>query len=162
MPRHAFTVAEANALLPQVRGTLREIAELREEVRVRVDKLGVLDALWGEKVRGPDNPDHQEYRDHRAGLGCLHRSIEQLVRERLTDRDVRFPVGGLEHGLVDFPTTLDGRWVYLCWRKGESEVAWWHEIDAGFAGRRPLTALEAERMGRADDPARQDDSVLDF
>ena len=43
-------------------------------------------------------------------------------------------------GLVDFPAELDGRQVYLCWKLGESEVLHWHEIDAGFEDRQPLTA----------------------
>ena len=43
-------------------------------------------------------------------------------------------------GLVDFPSRLDGRTVFLCWRLGEPEVLHWHELDAGFAGRQPLVA----------------------
>ena len=46
-------------------------------------------------------------------------------------------------GLVDFPTEHEGRTVYLCWRLGEPSVQYWHEIDAGYAGRRPLTLLAA-------------------
>ncbi len=44
----------------------------------------------------------------------------------------------LETGLVDFPSLRDGREVYLCWQEGEDEIAFWHEVDAGMAGRRPL------------------------
>jgi hypothetical protein len=44
-------------------------------------------------------------------------------------------------GLCDFPSIMDGREVCLCWRLGEPEVMHWHELDAGFAGRQPLTAL---------------------
>ncbi|HWP44848.1 MAG TPA: DUF2203 domain-containing protein, partial [Blastocatellia bacterium] len=42
-------------------------------------------------------------------------------------------------GLIDFPYDLDGRIVYLCWKPDEEEINWWHETDAGFAGRRLLT-----------------------
>ena len=48
------------------------------------------------------------------------------------------PKGALE-GLVDFPAMHEDREVYLCWRLGESEITHWHETDAGFAGRKPLT-----------------------
>ncbi|HUX86133.1 MAG TPA: DUF2203 family protein [Chloroflexota bacterium] len=41
-------------------------------------------------------------------------------------------------GLVDFPAERDGRVVYLCWRRGEDQIHYWHELDAGFAGRQPL------------------------
>lgn len=50
-------------------------------------------------------------------------------------------------GLVDFPTLHDGRVVYLCWRVGEARVEHWHEIDAGFAGRRPVSELIATPVG---------------
>ena len=45
---------------------------------------------------------------------------------------------GLDEGLIDFPTERDGRTVYLCWRLGEERIAYWHELDTGFAGRQPL------------------------
>lgn len=47
-------------------------------------------------------------------------------------------VKDIDRGLVDFPAVIDGREVYLCWQLGEDSVAHWHELDAGFRGRRPL------------------------
>ena len=44
----------------------------------------------------------------------------------------------LDRGLVDFPAVRDGQEIYLCWEEGEEQIAFWHEPDAGFAGRRPL------------------------
>ena len=61
-----------------------------------------------------------------------------------------------------FPTTLDGRWVYLCWQSDEPNVAYWHEVSGGYAGRRRITAGQMQRLGRLDDPARHEDSALDF
>ena len=54
---------------------------------------------------------------------------------------------GWEMGLVDFPSEIDGRPVYLCWRVGEPSVQHWHEVGAGFAGRQPVAAamLAGER-----------------
>jgi hypothetical protein len=162
MSRHAFSVEEANSLLPHVRATLRRIQTGRDAAQRRVDQLGALDALWGDAVQTPANPDHDEYLRYRRSLGRIHRAIERLVRQRLNERGIRFPLGGLEHGLVDFPTTLDGRWIYLCWQAGEDEIRFWHEIGGGFAGRRPLTPKILLRLARPDDAARDDDSVLDF
>ena len=108
------------------------------------------------------NPDHEEYAQHRHSLSEYGRAIEELIQQRLVDRGIRFPVGGLEHGLLDFPTTLDGRWVYLCWQSDEPEVAYWHEVSGGYAGRRRITAGQMQRLGRLDDPARREDSALDF
>lgn len=162
MTRQAFTIEEANALVPHVRATLRRIQAGRDAAQRRVDQLGVLDALWGDAVQEPANPDYQDYLRYRRSLGRIHRAIERLVRERLSERGIRFPLGGIEHGLVDFPTTLDGRWIYLCWQAGEDEIRFWHEIDGGFAGRRPLTPEILLRLARPDDAARDDDTVLDF
>lgn len=162
MSRRAFTVEEAEALLPAVRGVLEGIRERQRELAERHEKIQLLDALWGEAVTRPGNPDHQEFLAHRRALRAGAREIERRIQEELIGRGIRFPAGGLEHGLVDFPTTLDGRWVYLCWRYGEERVGHWHEVEGGYAGRRPITPEERARMGRPDDPAREDDSALDF
>jgi hypothetical protein len=162
MGHHAFTVDEADEMLPEVRAALDQIQNLRNLAGSKMDQLAVLDALWGDLVSQSANPDHEEYEQHRHSLLECRRAIEELIQQRLLDRDIRFPVGGLEHGLVDFPTTLDGHWVYLCWQSDEPKVAYWHEVNGGYAGRRPITADERQRMGRSDDPARLEDSALDF
>ena len=162
MGHHAFTVEEANAMLPDVRAALDQIQSLRDVAVGKMDQLAVLDVLWGDLVSQSGNPDREEYAQHQHSLADCRRAIEELIQERLLDRGVRFPVGGLEHGLVDFPTTLDGRWVYLCWQADEPEVASWHELSGGYAGRRLITAGDSHRLGRLDDPARDEDSALDF
>lgn len=160
--RHAFTVEEANALLPHVRAVLERLSALRRDAERRRRKLEVLEVLWGAEVENPENPDHDEFLDHRRSLSAAAEGLERAVHEDLIGRGIRFPVGGLRHGLVDFPTTLDGRWIYLCWRRGEPEVGHWHEVDGGYAGRRPITPSLRSRMARPDDPAREDDGALDF
>lgn len=149
-------------MLPVVRGALDAIRERQREARARQEKLQVLDALWGEAVERPTNPDHAEYLEHRRALEQHARETERLIRDEILRRGIRFPVGGLEHGLLDFPTTLDGRWVYLCWQRDEPEVGFWHEVDGGYRGRREITPAEKARMGLGDDPAREDESALDF
>ena len=47
----------------------------------------------------------------------------------------------IEHGLVDFPALVAGRQVWLCWQRGETAIGWWHGLDTGFSGRRPLAEL---------------------
>ena len=162
MPRKAFTVDEANALIPLLEQALRQIADRRAAIRERTDKLQVLDAIWGAGVAARSNPDHGEYLEHRAEIARAVADVQRLVNDEIMARGLRFPVGGLEHGLIDFPTTFEGRWIYLCWHSPEPRVEAWHEVNGGFAGRRVLTTSDAPRMGLADDPARLDDSVLDF
>ncbi len=61
------------------------------------------------------------------------------LQESLVDlRELDVVLRDLERGLVDFPSYRGGREVYLCWEEGEEEIAYWHEPDAGFSGRRPL------------------------
>lgn len=162
MSRRVFTVQEANELLPRLREVLREIRETREAAREHHQKLQVLDALWGDEVEDPDNPDHEEFARRRQEIADAEREVRAAIETEIVGRGVRFPVGGLEHGLLDFPTSYEGRWVYLCWRMGEEEVAHWHEVDAGYRGRQPITEEQAEVMGREDDPEDLDDSMLDF
>ena len=47
----------------------------------------------------------------------------------------------IEHGLVDFPALVSGRQVWLCWQRGETAIGYWHGLETGFAGRRPLAEL---------------------
>jgi len=162
MGHHAFTVDEANEMIPGVQATLNEIQGLRDGARTTADQLAVLDALWGDLVSQGDNPDHEEYVQYRQSLSECRRAIEELIQGRILDRGIRFPVGGLEHGLLDFPTTLDGRWVYLCWQSDEPRVEYWHEVNGGYAGRHRITAAQRQQLGRSDDPVRDEDSALDF
>jgi hypothetical protein len=158
MRRRNFTVGEANALLPHLREILAEIQELRGSVGERTDQIKILDVIWGRGIQDPENPDHDDFEGHRQAIGSAVKEIERLIREEILGLGVRFPPGGLEHGLLDFPTRLDGRWVYLCWRLGESELGAWHEVADGYSGRKPLTPQVAGRMGRAEPEDAPDES----
>jgi hypothetical protein len=150
-PPKLFTVDEANELVAMLTPVMREIQRLSSEAHEHQDRLQVLDVLWGEKVLEPDNPDHEELRAHRAALAEAADRVEAWVKEEILARGIRFPVGGLEHGLLDFPTLLDGRVVFLCWRLGEPSIQYWHEVHGGFAGRQPVTPDLARRMGPEED-----------
>jgi hypothetical protein len=162
LTHHAFTIEEANELLPRMRAALRTIRRTQRTSERDFERLQILDALWGEAVTRPGNPDHAEFAELRGRLAEAARSVEAVVEAEIRARGVRFPVGGLEHGLLDFPTVYEGRWVYLCWHTGEDRVRYWHELDGGYRGRQPVTEEQAARMGREDDPGTLDDSVLDF
>jgi len=162
MSRRAFTVEEANALIPALEEALVRVERHRADLLRLQEKMQILDVLWGGKLLDPGNPDYAEASGYRMTILANIRAIERVVQEEMVAPGLRLPAGGLEHGLVDFPTTWDGRWVYLCWRRGERVIGAWHEVDAGFAGREPITAEQERRMGREDDPAALDDSMLDF
>jgi hypothetical protein len=143
----AFTVEEANALIPELESVFGALDEHHRSLEEHLDRIQILDVLWGRGLADPGNPDRAEFLAERAAVrDTLHR-IDALVSTRLAPLEVRVPSGGLEQGLVDFPTTLDGRWVLLCWRRGERRVEAWHELGGGYAKRRALTPREEERMG---------------
>ena len=146
-PVRIFTVEEANRIVGEMEVVMAEIQRLRSQLEQHSRELAILDALWGSRVLKTDNPDHGEFERHRAAIDRIASRIEGLTRDEILTRGIRFPTGGLEHGLLDFPTTLDGRVVYLCWRRGETQVDHWHEINGGFAGRQPITTEHAVRMG---------------
>jgi hypothetical protein len=136
-----FTLDQANAMLPLVRAIVRDLADLSRDVLDRRERLAFL--LAGREADAKDL-----YRDELSQIEQeLHKDNDRLreyVRE-LQELGVE-PKNGPE-GLVDFRCVMDGRVVYLCWKYGEPEIGFWHELDAGFAGRQKLP--EALRMDRA-------------
>jgi hypothetical protein len=127
-----YTLAEAEAMLPQVRDELlsmqaskREVDEVRAYLEQAVSTTG-----GNGHVR-----DESTLAEKRRRAEALVEDIN--ARLRLIN-DWGIELKGLDEGLIDFPSDREGRVVYLCWRLGEDAIAWWHEIDEGFAGRRPL------------------------
>ncbi|MBT4096509.1 MAG: DUF2203 domain-containing protein [Gemmatimonadetes bacterium] len=161
MSRRPFSVNQANAMVP----TLEEIFERLDVHRTvwtgHYERLQILDAMWGEAVEQQTNPDHEEFLTERRELQRASDTIDSVVQRDLLGQGLRLPAGGLENGILDFPTTLEGRWVYLCWRRGETQISHWHEIDGGFRGRQELTDENTIAMGRLDEDI-PDDSALDF
>lgn len=162
MPRKAYTIEEAEALLPEMERLLERMRGQISEIEDRREKLQVLELIWGEYLRDPANPDHAEFLEHQDSIRVNAGALELSIADEIHGRGIRFPAGALSHGLLDFPTTWQGRWIYLCWRSGERRISAWHEVTSGFASRQPLTADQARRVGREDDPALVDDSLLDF
>ncbi len=138
MARQAFTIAEANAALDLLRGLLDRVCVLRARAREYGDRLALLELVWGRTVRALDNPDHHEHAAFRQAISGVRVEMEAIILELIVHRGVRFPPGGLEHGLVHFPYRVARGWVYLCWNRDEARVKHWHELDAGCERRRPL------------------------
>jgi hypothetical protein len=136
-----FTLEQANAMLPLVRAIMKDLAELSRDVLERRERLAFL-------LSGRDAKSSDLYRDELAQIEEeLQKDNERLrdyVRE-LHELGVE-PKNGPE-GLVDFRCLMDGRVVYLCWKLGEPKIGHWHELDAGFAGRQPLS--DDRRLGPA-------------
>jgi hypothetical protein len=126
-----FTVAEANAVLPLARSIVRDIAELAESLQERYDRLTADGDLAGAQKDDREQELEQDQEKMRDYVQELH----QLGIE-LKD---------FHAGLIDFPARMGNREVYLCWKLGEPEVSHWHELDAGFAGRRKIKAQTVDK-----------------
>ncbi|MBI1312196.1 DUF2203 family protein [bacterium] len=133
--RKLFTVEEANQRLPLVRAIVRDIVDLNRDIEDRRARLHHVRKLRGNSSPGRLYSDELEQveLDLRNDERRLAGFIQELQELGLDFKD---PV----RGLVDFPAMLDDRVVYLCWQLGEPDVHFWHELDAGFAGRQSLMA----------------------
>jgi hypothetical protein len=126
-----FTRAEAEALLPRVEPLLREMQALRAELAAHEERLAGQRA----KAQGNGHSGPGAVARHHAEIAELGERIMQRIAEI---QELGITVKDLDMGLIDFPCLRDGREVYLCWKLGEPGIDWWHEIDAGYAGRQPL------------------------
>lgn len=123
-----FTVASANRALVLVRRITQDIVDRYREVM----------ALRSEREELAQAAGHGER------LEVLQREIESKItrlnflQEELTD--IGCELKDLSTGLIDFPAQRAGRKVWLCWRLGEGELTHWHELEAGFTGRKPIDA----------------------
>ena len=121
--RH-YTLEEANAALPWVEGTIAALRRARQG-------LGDEEAREALSEAGPTNGGGEPGRVVSEAFVELRAALTRLQDAEVVLRD-------LDRGLVDFPAVRDGREVYLCWVEGEDEIGFWHDLEAGFAGREPL------------------------
>jgi len=125
MDKRFFSVREANEMIPFLTDQLRQIRTERKRLgRIARRSLpGFQDImLRGGMAVGAEYFDRARH---------LHALLAEIGSKGCHIKD-------LDSGLVDFPTIWEGREVFLCWKIGETEVAFWHELDTGFAGRQPL------------------------
>jgi hypothetical protein len=120
-----FTLEEANALVPQINELLDEMTNLRDQI------VSMGSAL-------------QSVLQHAGGNGGSKAGSEYVLLLQRFNASLSFiqelgcELKDLDQGLIDFPSYRDGKLVYLCWKRGEPRVEFWHDIEAGFAGRQRL------------------------
>ena len=142
-----YSIDDANEALPDVE---RILLDLRDQ-RAALIKLrdAVIDAPGPERESadrggrasgsvveaGVQADDRRRLRLRMQGLvDQMQAGVTRLVERDVTLREI-------ETGLIDFPALVNGRQVWLCWRLGESDIEWWHELGDGFGGRTPLSEL---------------------
>lgn len=119
-----FSVEEANAMLPEIKKLWRKI----DAARNTMQRLAPEAKRASEQTGGGGSVFGLQYVN---ALTDLMAGAQQII-------DLGVEIKDLDKGLCDFPHLRDGRVVLLCWIKGEDLVEWWHDVDAGFAGRQPL------------------------
>jgi hypothetical protein len=130
-----FTLSEAQTLLPVLESLLRKAqtagrraAEFEvelDQLRQRIFLLGGvhIDVATTARRRAERDKSLQDTKDALAEIDSIGVQVKDL-----------------EKGLLDFPCLLEGQTVLLCWKLGEKEIGYWHSIEDGFAGRKPLDA----------------------
>lgn len=121
-----FTVAEAEALIPELERVFEAVAGLAAQAELKAGAL---------RRRGDAPEDAAAALIERSQLQFLAQGINEWM-EKIVELGA-LPKG-VDPALVDFPATLDGREIYLCWRLGEKRVAHYHAVDEGFSGRKRL------------------------
>ena len=128
MAQRYFTLQEANKTLNLIRPWMDEV----QAIRLKVLK---------------NQPEAWPAIEKSAGNGG-NRALSNMVQDfekfdtlihRIQDMDVL--IKDINLGLLDFPALKDGREVYLCWQYGEDDIAFWHELEAGYAGRQSIDSF---------------------
>jgi hypothetical protein len=131
-----FTLPEANAALTELRPVAERMVDLRRHHRASVAKRDELATRIGSNGGGMTASDVTEASAEVEQLaGALAACVSRIQDDGVQVKDI-------DTGLLDFPTLRDGREVLLCWRVGEGEIAYWHDVDEGFAGRKPVEPVE--------------------
>ena len=119
-----YTREEARGLLPQLRQWLGRLAQLQVDLQKFEERMGGLTSsgadLGGELVN------------------AWTRTLADLEEVFLEFQRREIQVKDFERGLLDFPAIIGGKEVFLCWEKDEEDIEFWHDLDAGYAGRERL------------------------
>ncbi len=124
-PEQIFTLSEANRLIPQLNSRLISVRQAKALLlRTRND----IRMASANAENGGGSP-----------LGCLYiQGLQQISANLQAIQELGVLVKDIDLGLCDFPYLRDGRVVYLCWKLGEKEIRWWHEVTTGYKDRCPL------------------------
>jgi hypothetical protein len=120
-----FTPLEARKTLPLVKKIVKDILDTSREMRMIADEIGLNSEDAG--ITAESDPRLKRM------IGEIEEFMKELEEIGCFFKDWNFTIG-----LVDFPAVIDGKEVYLCWRSDEDDILYFHDIEAGFAGRKPI------------------------
>ncbi len=133
-----YDLAAAAERLSELRPMLSGLHDDRDAVAAAQRRIRELAAEVGAEQSSDDHGRAEIEREQRRMTDIvqrMERTVRQIDAWGISLRDI-------SSGLVDFPALASGRPIWLCWKLGEDEIEYWHELDAGIAGRKPLIELE--------------------
>jgi hypothetical protein len=124
MAERHYTVEQANAALGWVMERIERLRSARQGLNDEEARAALMEA-------GPTNGGGEPGRVVSDAFVEMRNALIELQAMEVVLRD-------LDRGLVDFPSIRGGQEVFLCWEEGEEEIGYWHDLDSGYGGRRPL------------------------
>lgn len=130
-----FTLEEANALLPKVHEVVLSLQKHRDRLQ-ELERMKAVEELSWLKEDGTVSPRAQEEvtrldQQQQTEAASFEQGLKQLT-------EIGAELKDLDEGLVDFFTRRGEELVYLCWKDGEDRIRYWHDMNSGFSGRRPI------------------------
>lgn len=119
---------EARALLPQIRQWLKQLLQLRNDLQKYDKRLAGL-------MKSGDDTGGELVNQWVKALAALKATLMEFHRREIQIKD-------LDRGLIDFPAIIDDKEVFLCWEQEDDDIDFWHDLDAGYAGRERLSGDE--------------------
>ena len=123
-----FTLQEANETLELIRPLMDEVQEIRQNI------LKNQPEAWPAIEKSAGNGGNRALSNMVQDFEKLDALVHQIQDKGVLIKDINL-------GLLDFPAIKNEREVYLCWKYGEGEIAFWHEVEAGFAGRKSIESF---------------------
>ncbi len=129
MQARYYTLDEAKAALPVVKALMAQVQEARSEIiRLRPE-------MWPVLQKSAQNGGNAAAGSVYAQFGKLEKGVKGILNMGILVKDI-------DMGLIDFLSIRNGREVYLCWKHGEEDLAYWHDVNAGYGGRQPINPAD--------------------
>lgn len=129
-----FTVKEANEALPSTVKKFNEMAAIKDQL-VKIQTELETDPRYMSSLK----EYIQKKQEFNAVISRFYKAIEEIEGSGVV-------IKSIDDGLLDFPSLRFGEEIWLCWKKGETEIKFWHGKDEGFNGRKPLEAFDVEKL----------------
>lgn len=130
-----FSLEEANGMLADLSRRLEELRSLVGRIVHEQDALAVLELIGAKE---PSSAEHSEYIEKKRATSALVADFDNKFRRI---QSLGCFVKDINKGLVDFYSVRNGRLIFFCWELGEKEIRYWHELNCGYDGRKPIAEL---------------------